>query len=688
MADTLPDFIVPPDDWVSVEDKTTLATGTALIIQNKGDEGILLAINSVKPAADDVNGPQVYGSPNPLSTITVDAGENTVWLKSLSSRSTLVNVQVGTASSGGGGGTPVTVQSNWDETDAGEGSFIQNKPTALSEFTNDLTFVEGVTAGTGPVTVDNTDPQNPIISSTAISSISVADEGSDVSTDTVRVDFAGDLVTATDAGGATALVTIDSASLAGTFADPITVQDQGVAVTTDLAQLNCVGGGITATGSAGNVTLTVPSIPTLASQLTNDNTFVESVTVGATNLTVDNSDPANPVLNTSAIEGIRVEKDGTQVIATSTATNYTGNGVTVTDAGSGEATVNIDTSNFINTFSAPITVQEEGSTVATAVDTINVVGGGTVTANGTDVTLTIPTVPTALSDLTNDVAVTSVIGVAPGISVDNTDPRQPRISTTAISGVRVEDEGIERTASATTFNYTGDLVTASDAGSGEVTINIDSSSIPAAPVNAVAISGEGTQLTADVSSINFVGGGVATAAGDNVTVTIPNIPTDVSELTNTSLLQSVVAGDNISVDNTDSLNPVISVDGAFVETVVAGTGISVDSSDTANPVVSENTDVTTLTQSSTQTIDLTTNRAFEVVVSSATTLSFNNVPPGSITFKLGLTVSGGAAVTFPTTRWPGGNAPTIDDGRNIFVFTTSDGGTSWDAIHVGEGVFS
>lgn len=54
-----------------------------------------------------------------------------------------------------------------------------------------------------------------------------------------------------------------------------------------------------------------------------------------------------------------------------------------------------------------------------------------------------------------------------------------------------------------------------------------------------------------------------------------------------SAVQSVVAGSNITVDNTDPQNPVVSATsgGGIVETIVAGTGIDVDSSDPANPVV-------------------------------------------------------------------------------------------------------
>lgn len=52
-------------------------------------------------------------------------------------------------------------------------------------------------------------------------------------------------------------------------------------------------------------------------------------------------------------------------------------------------------------------------------------------------------------------------------------------------------------------------------------------------------------------------------------------------------IQSIVAGTNVTVDDTDPLNPVVSATGGggTVETIVAGAGISVDDTDPANPIV-------------------------------------------------------------------------------------------------------
>lgn len=62
---------------------------------------------------------------------------------------------------GGGGGTVDQVQSNWAQTDNTKVDFIKNKPTKLSDFTNDQNFtsnvgtVTGITMNSSPKTVGN-----------------------------------------------------------------------------------------------------------------------------------------------------------------------------------------------------------------------------------------------------------------------------------------------------------------------------------------------------------------------------------------------------------------------------------------------------------------------------------------------------------------------------------------------------
>lgn len=73
-------------------------------------------------------------------------------------------------------------------------------------------------------------------------------------------------------------------------------------------------------------------------------------------------------------------------------------------------------------------------------------------------------------------------------------------------------------------------------------------------------------------------------AGDNITVddTDPANPI----VTGLAVVTSIVAGDNIAVDDTDPANPIVTATaGTGVTSVVAGTNITVDDTDPANPIV-------------------------------------------------------------------------------------------------------
>ncbi len=82
------------------------------------------------------------------------------------------------------------------------------------------------------------------------------------------------------------------------------------------------------------------------------------------------------------------------------------------------------------------------------------------------------------------------------------------------------------------------------------------------------------------------GGSVDTVvAGDGITVddTDPANPI----VNATAIVESVVAGDGIDVDDTDPANPIVSSTATgIVESIVAGTNVTVDSTDPANPIVS------------------------------------------------------------------------------------------------------
>ena len=98
--------------------------------------------------------------------------------------------------------------------------------------------------------------------------------------------------------------------------------------------------------------------------------------------------------------------------------------------------------------------------------------------------------------------------------------------------------------------------------------------------------------------IDFPDAVVEIVAGANITVddTDPTRPIVSSSGGGGSGVQTVTGTGQINVDNTDPVNPVVGTDTTLVESVVPGLGVAVDDSDPANPVVSmdplyENTDM-------------------------------------------------------------------------------------------------
>lgn len=92
------------------------------------------------------------------------------------------------------------------------------------------------------------------------------------------------------------------------------------------------------------------------------------------------------------------------------------------------------------------------------------------------------------------------------------------------------------------------------------------------------------------------------------------------------------------------------------------------------------------------TIDLTTYVSFEVTLNATvSTVTITNVTaaPNFVSFILIITGDGTArAITWPVSfKWPNGTAPSITSTLNkkdVFVFFTTDGGTTWEAMISGQ----
>ena len=92
-------------------------------------------------------------------------------------------------------------------------------------------------------------------------------------------------------------------------------------------------------------------------------------------------------------------------------------------------------------------------------------------------------------------------------------------------------------------------------------------------------------------------------------------------------------------------------------------------------------------------VNCETGNSFSLVLSGATTPTFSN-PPASgtgYTFSIEIIQDSGAsgyAVTWPSSvDWPAATAPTLTataSAKDIFVFTTRDGGTNWYGFTAGQ----
>ena len=146
----------------------------------------------------------------------------------------------------------------------------------------------------------------------------------------------------------------------------------------------------------------------------------------------------------------------------------------------------------------------------------------------------------------------------------------------SVDGHVIQDEGVDLPQRAK-VNFVGAGVTVTNEAGG-TRVSIPGTTGVQSVVAGSNVSVDNTDPENPVVSASAV---QSVVAGSNVSVdnTNPENP-----VISASAVQSVVAGSNVSVDNTNPENPVISA--SAVQSVVAGTGLSVDNTDPENPVVS------------------------------------------------------------------------------------------------------
>lgn len=93
------------------------------------------------------------------------------------------------------------------------------------------------------------------------------------------------------------------------------------------------------------------------------------------------------------------------------------------------------------------------------------------------------------------------------------------------------------------------------------------------------------------------------------------------------------------------------------------------------------------------TVNCETGNSFSHVLTEATTFTFSNPPASGTAYSMSIEIiqdasASGFAVTWPTSvDWPAATAPTLTataSAKDVFVFTTRDGGTTWLGFTAGQ----
>ena len=376
--------------------------------------------------------------------------------------------------------------------------------------------VTSVNAGTG-IAVDNTDPDNPIISNTGVLS-NIGGTGISISgstgNSTITNTAPDQTVVLTGAGGTTISGTYPSftitsadgkgveAVVAGTAisvdssdaANPIvtnTAPDQTVVITGS--------GGATVTGAYPNFNIS-----------TTDNEGVETIVAG-TAISVDSTNPASPIVNNLSPDQTVVLTEGDNVTITGTYPNFTiSSADSLVDSVNGQTgVVVLDTDNI-----------SEGSTNLYD-KTVVITGSGGATVTGTYPNFNINT--------TDEEGVESVTATGIGINVNNTDPANPIISNTLPDQTVVitGSGGATITGTYPSFNIDTTDATGVETLVAGTAISIDSTDAAnpivtnTAPDQTVVITGSGnTSVTGAYPNFNISSDSGVTSliAGDNITL--------------------------------------------------------------------------------------------------------------------------------------------------------------------------
>jgi hypothetical protein len=296
-----------------------------------------------------------------------------------------------------------TVQSNIDLATAGTDAtavrglagFDTDNFTVANGFVNlkvgniiPSNIVQSIVAGTG-IAVDNTDPENPIVTN------SNPDQ----------------TVVITGSGAATITGTYPNFNVNATDTDTTYTAGSGLELNGTVFSNTAPDQTVVITGSGGaTITGTYPSF----NIDTTDATGVDSVVAG-TSISIDNTDPANPIVNNTDPDQTVVLNQGNNITITGTYPNFT--------IAAADAPAQLVTS--VNTQVGAVVLDTDDITEGTTNlydKTVVITGSG-----GATITGTYPNFNVATTDATG---VDSVVA-GTSISVDASDPKNPIVTNTA-----------------------------------------------------------------------------------------------------------------------------------------------------------------------------------------------------------------------------------------------------------------
>jgi len=189
-----------------------------------------------------------------------------------------------------------------------------------------------------------------------------------------------------------------------------------------------------------------------------------------------------------------------------------------------------------------------------------------------------------------------------------------------------------------------------------------------------ALSINGTAVTSTAAELNILDGVTSTAAELNI---LDGVTSTAAEL---NILDGVTA-------TTAELNY---LDLATLGSTAASKVVSADANNVVRFTGGIHEEATTVTSSSNATtVNLRTGTNFLHDLTEATTFTFSNPPAEACIWSLKIIQDSTArAITWPSTvDWPAATAPTLtatNNGVDVFVFLTIDGGTIWYGFTAGQ----